>query len=92
MERYFIETPHTGDNCLALVDELNAQGYLHNFDWGRRAGVHSGWTIVEAETEAQARLCVPPLVRGSARVIRVNKFDAAEIAQLLAEQSKLQRI
>jgi hypothetical protein len=26
MERYLIETPHTAENCLALVEEINAQG------------------------------------------------------------------
>jgi hypothetical protein len=85
MERYLIETPHTGENCLALVDEIQAQGYLHNFDWGCRAGVHNGWAIIEAENEAQARLAIPPLVRGQARVIRLNKFSAAEIAELHKE-------
>ena len=31
----------------------------------------------EAENEAQARLAVPPLVRGQARVTKLNKFDAS---------------
>lgn len=30
-------------------------------------GVHTGWAIIEAENEAEARLAVPPLVRGQAR-------------------------
>jgi hypothetical protein len=86
MERYQIETPHTKQNCLDLVDEIHAQGYLANFDWGCRAGVHNGWAIIEAENEAQARLAVPPLVRGQARVTRLNKFSAADLALLHAEE------
>ena len=43
----------------------------------RMAGVHSGWAIIEAENEAQAHLAVPPLVRGQARVTKLNKFDAS---------------
>lgn len=82
MERYLIETPHTHENCLALVDAVQAQGYLHNFDWGCEAGVHNGWVIIEAENEAQARLCVPPLVRGQSRVVRLNKFSAEDVNQL----------
>jgi hypothetical protein len=85
MERYLIETPHTAENCLALVGEINAQGYLSNFDWGCRAGVHTGWAVIEAEDEAQARLAVPPLVREHAHLVRVNKFDACDIASLHAE-------
>jgi hypothetical protein len=82
MERYLIETPHTGENCLALVDQVQAQGYLHHFDWGCRAGVHTGWVIIDAENENQARMAVPPLVRADARVIRCNKFSPAELAEL----------
>jgi hypothetical protein len=85
MERYLIETPHTGENCLALVDAIQAQGYLHNFDWGCKAGVHNGWAIIEAENETQTRLAIPPLVRKQARVIRLNKFSAVELAQLHEE-------
>ena len=79
MDRYLIETPHTGQECLILVKELNAQGFLWNFDWGCEAGIHSGWAIIEAESEAQARLAVPPLVRNRARIIKLNKFDATTV-------------
>lgn len=82
MERYLIETPHTEQNCLALIEEIHAQGFLRNFDWGCKAGVHTGWAVIEAESEAQARMAVPPLVRGQAQVVRLNKFDAEELAQL----------
>ncbi len=74
MERYLIETPHTAQDCRLLVDEIYATGYLHNFDWGCKAGVHSGWAIIEADNEADARLAVPPMVRNKARVIQLNKF------------------
>jgi hypothetical protein len=86
MDRYLIETPHTEQSCLALIDELHAQGYLSNFDWGCKAGVHTGWALIEAENEPQARLAVPPLVRSQAHVIRLNKFDATELALLHAEE------
>jgi hypothetical protein len=76
MDRYLIETPHTDQDCQKLIDQILAMGYLHHFDWGCKAGVHCGWAILEAESEAQARLVVPPLVRNKARVIRLNKFDA----------------
>jgi len=79
MDRYLIETPHTCPECLVLIKLINAQGYLSNFDWGCEAGIHSGWAIIEAENEAQARLAVPPLVRGRARIIKLNKFDATAI-------------
>jgi hypothetical protein len=75
MDRYLIETPHTDQDCHLLVEEIRAMGYLWHFDWGCMAGVHSGWAIIEAESEAQARLVVPPLVRTKARVVKLNKFE-----------------
>ena len=81
MNRYLIETPHAGSECLELVKILNAQGYLRKFDWGCKTGIHSGWTIIEAENEAQARLAVPPLVRNQARIVKVDKFDAKTIEE-----------
>ncbi len=89
MDRYLIETPHTGPECLDLVKEINAQGYLWHFDWGCEAGVHCGWAVIEAENEAQAHLAVPPLVRTRARIIRLNKFDATIIEYYEQEGARL---
>jgi hypothetical protein len=77
MDRYLIETPHTARDCQMLVDQVLAMGYLNHFDWGCEAGVHCGWAIIEAESEDQARLAVPPLIRKQARVIKVVKFDGS---------------
>ena len=82
MDRYLIETQHTQKDCLQMLDLLNAQGYLTHFDWGCKAGVHTGWAVIEAKNEAEALLVVPPLVRGQARVVKLNKFDSAMLDQL----------
>jgi hypothetical protein len=82
MDRYLIETPHSPQDCLALVQQVHAMGYLHHFDWGCKSGEHCGWAIIEADDEMIARLAVPPLVRTKARVIRLTRFDAAQIEQM----------
>jgi hypothetical protein len=82
MDRYLIETPHREQDCLNLLSLLNAAGYLTHFDWGCMSGVHTGWAVIEAQNEAEARLTVPPLVRSAARIVKLNKFDSATIAQL----------
>jgi hypothetical protein len=74
MDRYLIETPHTAQDCKMIVHQIYAMGYLYHFDWGCMDGVHSGWAIIEAESEAQARLAVPPLLRSKARVVKLCKF------------------
>jgi hypothetical protein len=75
MERYLIETPHSAEDCDQLINQVYAMGYLYHFDWGCMVGVHSGWAIIEAESEADARLAVPSMVRKKARVVRLNKFE-----------------
>ena len=79
MDRYLIETPHTAQDCLMLVEQVYAMGYLHHFDWGCPEGVHSGWAIIEAESYDQARLAVPPYIRAKARIVRLNKFTGETI-------------
>ena len=74
MDRYLIETPHTANECKLLVGQVYAMGYLHHFEWGCPDGVHSGWAIIEAENEAEARLAVPSIVRNKAKVVKLTKF------------------
>jgi len=82
MDRFLVETPHTDENCLDLLGLINAAGYLSHFEWGCMNGVHSGWAMIEAENEAQARLVVPPLVRGQARVVKIVKFTPSMLNAL----------
>ena len=79
MERYLIETPHTHEECLGLLDQIVAAGYLHHFDWGCEAGDHTGWAIIEAENREQALLAVPTMVRSKARVVRLNRFTDEDV-------------
>lgn len=75
MDKYLIETPHTAQDCQQLVEQVRAMGYLHNFNWGCKSSVHCGWAIIEAESQAQASLAVPTMVRSKARVIKLSRFD-----------------
>ncbi|MDQ7821121.1 MAG: hypothetical protein QN141_14090 [Armatimonadota bacterium] len=82
MDRYLIESPHDAKDCARLLQLVRAMGYLYNFDWGCKSGVHCGWAIVEAESEAHALMAVPPMVRARARIIRLNKFSPEEVSSL----------
>jgi hypothetical protein len=84
MDRYLIETPHTHDECLGLLDQILATGYLHNFDWGCEDGDHTGWAIIEAESQEQAMLAVPAVVRPRARVVKLNRFTDEDVQRLHA--------
>ena len=86
MDRFLIETPHREQDCLKLIQLLHAQGYLMQFDWGCLNGVHTGWAVIEAGNLAEARLVVPPLVRGQAHVVKVSKSDAATLAPVHVDE------
>jgi hypothetical protein len=87
LQRFMIETPHDSAECLSLVTQVRAMGYLHHFEWGCKAGVHTGWAIIEAEDEKQARLAVPPLVSGKARVTRIQQFRPEDVEPLHPRQA-----
>ena len=74
MDRFLIESPHTIENCSHVLKQVEALGYLTHFDWGCTSGVHTGFVIIEAENEAQARMVVPTMNRKEARVVKLNKF------------------
>jgi hypothetical protein len=86
MKKYIIETPHTDEECLQLLDQMIASGYLHHFSWGCEAGVHCGWAMIEAENDDQARLAVPPMIRGQARIVQLNSFTDEDVARLHASE------
>ena len=45
-------------------------------------GHHTAWIIVEAENEAQARHMVPPAIRNTALLVKLNKFTPEQIVEL----------
>jgi hypothetical protein len=87
MDRYLIETPHDAVDCHMILNELQNRGYLYNFEWGCADGVHCGWAIVEAESEQQARMIVPSVVRKDARIVRLLKFDMNEAGEIHSVKS-----
>jgi hypothetical protein len=86
MDRYLVEIPHRKRDCFKVTQLLDAQGNLMRFDWGCRSGVHAGWAVIEADDVAEARLVIPPLARGQARVVKICKFDAATPGQVHVDE------
>ena len=79
MERYLVESTHTAEDCHHVVEQFIIHGHILNFDWGCQVGVHTGWAIIEAETESEAKLTVPSRLRSKARAIRLCKFTPQTI-------------
>jgi hypothetical protein len=74
MNRYLVESSHLAKDCYHVIEMFVYHGHINNFDWGCEAGVHSGWAIVEADSESMALLSVPAILRPKSRAIKISKF------------------
>jgi hypothetical protein len=76
MTRYIIESPHTKEECLRALDEELEKGkdILGKFDYGCRAGDHTAYAIVDANSKNDALKLVPTFLQNKARVVEVDKI------------------
>lgn len=81
MAKYVVESPHTAEECLGAMDEMLAMGpdVLDQYHFGCMSGEHTGWAIVDAESESEALEIVPDSIRGKARAVKVEKFTPEQI-------------
>ena len=87
MPTYLIEIPHSGDKteCHQIIKLFLESGshLLSNADWGCKDGVHKSWFISDFENKEQARLVVPPLLRHSATIIEIIKFNKRDMEDMV---------
>lgn len=79
MASYLVESPHSGEECLKALDNVQAMGYLTHFWWGCPAGEHAGYVILDAENKSEALMAVPPFIRHKARVIELTRFNEEQV-------------
>ncbi len=84
--KYMIETPHTKEECLRALDEQLAKGpdILKRFNYGCKAGDHTGYAIVDVKSEMEARNLVPGFLLNKARIVEVDIFTPEVIKSLHA--------
>ena len=90
MQRYLIQVTHSDDHkacVLALAaTERNGGHFATNIDWGCKAGVHSGWLIVELDNRTRAMQMIPSEFReDEVRIVELNKFTREEILSWVDE-------
>ncbi len=94
MPRYMIQASHEPSHqvCIRTLDAFLRAGahYLTNADWGCLAGEHTAWITVEADDDYQARLMVPPVIRRTAQVTKLNRFTPQRIRDLYVPVEKRQ--
>jgi hypothetical protein len=81
MAKYLIESPHTKEECLQVLDDTLAlgSGVLAQYQFGCMDGDHTSWAIVEAGSKEEALRMVPALVRSKARIVALNTFTPEQI-------------
>ncbi len=79
MDKYLVILPHTVEDCMKAIKQIEAVGMITHFDWGCKDGEHTGYGILEADSKAEASLVVPSGQRSQARVVKLNKFTPEEV-------------
>lgn len=83
-KQYFVETPHTAEECMKALDEMSMRGadVLKMFRWGCKAGDHRGFAFVEAESEDMVKEMLPPSARDRAKAVEVMEFTPEQIRMM----------
>jgi hypothetical protein len=73
---YLIKMPHTQEECLRALDEQLAKGsdVLSKVFFGCKVGDHTGYAIVDAVSENEARKLIPQFLLGKSIITEVGKF------------------
>ena len=83
MATYHLESPHTDAECLRALDEISAgtrgPELLKKMQFGCMSGVHTGWAVVDAESETAALSLLPAFLRGRAKAVKVGQFTPEQI-------------
>lgn len=87
MNRYLVETRHEKRDCVNVMKNFIAYGHITHFEWGCENSVCAGWAIIEAESENEALLSVPSLVREKTKVVKLSRFSPEKIQQFHQQAS-----
>jgi hypothetical protein len=81
MPQFMVESPHSEDECMKMLDEAVAMGdqALAQWHWGCMAGDHTGYAMIEASSEDEVKRMIPSVVRSKAKIIPVQTFTAEQI-------------
>lgn len=73
---YLIETPHTEEECLRALDEQLSLGsdVLDRFYFGCMSGDHTGYAIVDANSEDDVRNMIPGFLVEKSLITPIKKI------------------
>lgn len=91
MSRFLVEVPHEAGalECIRAIEIFLRTGshFLSRADWGCLDGDHRAWMIVDVDSKEQARAIVPAAYRAGARIVSLNSWTMAQVAELRTRHS-----
>jgi hypothetical protein len=82
MDRYLIVSPHSKEECVKALRQIESIGSISHFEFGCKDGEHCGWVILEAENKQEALLAVPSVERHKAKAIRLVRFSPDDVKKM----------
>lgn len=81
---YFVQAPHTPDQCIKTLDDLKGKGdaFLSKFEFGCMSGDHTGYAFLEGKSEDDVRQMLPKDIQANAKIQKVDKFTPDQIEKL----------
>ena len=91
MDKYIVISSHTAEDCKLAIKQFRQYnaGFLTHFDWGCLDNDHKAYAIIDADSHANAKMAVPPLLRGKTKVFKLTSFDPMKTNDLLHEESSI---
>ncbi len=79
--KYFVKVTHTPEQCLSTLDELSKSDskLISKFQWACKSGDHTGYAILEGDSESGVLNTLPSSVRVTAKVQKVDIFTREQI-------------
>ena len=62
-----------------MIKQTLAIGYLTHFYWGCKSGDHTGYAMIDAESEKEALLSIPTVIRNKGKAIGIVQFDPKDV-------------
>ena len=79
MQKFLVISPHDHEECTRVIKLTLAIGYLTHFYWGCKSGDHTGYAMIDAESEKEALLSIPPVIRNKGIAIGIVQFDPKDV-------------
>ena len=86
---YFVQTTHTPEQCLNTLTDMKTKGdaFLAKFEFVCMSGNHTAYAFLQGSSEESVKQMLPKEIQANAKILKVDKFTAAQIENLHKEHA-----